>query len=65
MTHDFLPSPAPDKQHTADQIQKDLASLEALDRWMDEQLEELVAAWIHTAAPNAERAVRRNHLLHR
>ncbi len=26
------------------------------DRWMDEQLAQLVALWIHTAAPNANRS---------
>ena len=25
------------------------------DQWMDEHLEQLVAQWIHTAAPNASR----------
>jgi hypothetical protein len=28
------------------------------DQWMDEQLDELVARWVHTAAPNAARASR-------
>lgn len=58
MTHDFLPSPASENPATdnngADQIQKNLESFATFDRWMDEQLNELVARWIHTAAPNAE-----------
>lgn len=28
------------------------------DQWMDEQLDELVARWVHAAAPNAARASR-------
>jgi hypothetical protein len=32
-------------------------SFDAFDKWMDEQVELLVAQWIHTAAPNAQRAV--------
>ncbi len=28
------------------------------DQWMDGQLDELVARWVHTAAPNASRAQR-------
>jgi hypothetical protein len=55
MTHEFLPSPASENQNV-DQIQKNLESFDTFDRWMDEQLDELVARWIHTAAPNAERA---------
>jgi hypothetical protein len=30
------------------------------DQWMDEQLDELVARWLHAAAPNAARASRVN-----
>jgi len=60
MTHEFLPSPASENpaadSKCADQIQKNLESFATFDRWMDEQLDELVARWIHTAAPNAERA---------
>jgi hypothetical protein len=58
MKHDFLPAPVTDKEQSADEIQKHLESFAAFDRWMDEKLDELVAAWIHTAAPNAERASR-------
>ena len=28
-------------------------SFATFDRWMDEQLAQLVSLWIHTAAPNA------------
>lgn len=60
MTHEFLPTPASENPASAskdaDQIQKNLESFATFDRWMDEQLDELVARWIHTAAPNAERA---------
>jgi hypothetical protein len=30
------------------------------DQWMDEQLDVLVARWVHAAAPNAARASRVN-----
>lgn len=30
-------------------------SFVAFELWMDEQLEQLVARWIHAAAPNANR----------
>jgi hypothetical protein len=30
-------------------------SFELFDQWMDAQLADLVARWIHTAAPNASR----------
>ena len=60
MTHEFLPTPATENPASAkkdtDQIQRNLESFVTFDRWMDEQLDELVARWIHTAAPNAERA---------
>jgi hypothetical protein len=74
MTHDFLPTPAPENTSacesnsnansatqslSVDQIQKHLESFAAFDRWMDEKLDELVAAWIHTAAPNASRVSRK------
>jgi hypothetical protein len=34
-------------------------SFAAFDQWMDLQLDLLVARWIHTAAPNAERLAMR------
>ncbi len=55
MTHEFLPSPASKKQDP-DKIQQNLESFATFDLWMDDQLEKLVARWIHAAAPNAERA---------
>ena len=55
MTHEFLPSPASENADV-DEIQKNLESFASFDRWIDDQLEELVARWIHAAAPNAERA---------
>lgn len=61
MKHESIPSPAsykPDPQ----QICQDLESYAAFDRWMDEQLEKLVARWIHRAAPNAQRAALREKL---
>ncbi len=33
-------------------------SFDVFDQWMDSQLEQLVARWIHTAAPNASRVQR-------
>jgi hypothetical protein len=33
-------------------------SFDVFDQWMDLQLEQLVARWIHTAAPNASRVQR-------
>ncbi len=65
MTNDYLPSPASEKPQDADQIQKNLESFAAFDQWMDEQLEELVATWIHSAAPNASRSSRREMALKR
>ena len=34
---------------------------QSLDQWMDTQLNDLVAQWIHTAAPNAQRQERISH----
>jgi hypothetical protein len=38
---------------------EELAS-EAFGQWLDVELEKLVARWIHLAAPNATRSVRRS-----
>ena len=57
MIHDFIPSPASRKQDAA-RILQELQSFAAFDRWMDEQLDKLVAQWIHAAAPNANRVWR-------
>ena len=65
MTHEASPRPAAPKQPTVEEIQKSLDSLATFDRWMDEQLEALVAEWIHAAAPNAERGSFRSSLSHR
>ena len=54
MVHDFSPSPTTRKADAA-RILRELKSFAAFDRWMDEQLDRLVAQWIHTAAPNANR----------
>lgn len=35
------------------------------DRWIDAELEQLVARWIHTAAPNASRPQSLRHQLGR
>ncbi len=58
MAHESLPSSTSSKADT-NQILKELESYAAFERWMDEQLEILVARWIHRAAPNAQRAYRR------
>lgn len=57
MTHDFLSKKTPRKEDT-NRVAKALKSFAAFDRWMDAQLESLVAQWIHTAAPNADRVSR-------
>ena len=54
MVHDFLPKP-PSRKPDATQIAEQLKSFAAFDQWMDEQLDRLVARWIHAAAPNAGR----------
>jgi len=54
MMHDFVPSRASRKRDAA-RILKELQSFAAFDRWMDEQLADLVAQWIHTAAPSSHR----------
>ena len=59
MTNESLPKKASQKPDT-NQILEDLKSYAAFERWMDEQLEILVARWIHRAAPNAQRAYRRS-----
>lgn len=54
MVHDFRPSPASRKRDAA-RILKEMKSFRAFDRWMDDQLDRLVAQWIHAAVPNANR----------
>ena len=59
MTHDF----SSDTGSSQEQAQTALVveeskSFAEFDHAMDEQLERLVARWIHTAAPNASRVSR-------
>lgn len=54
MTHDSSTSPVSSKTDTM-LIVAESRSFVAFDRAIDNQLEQLVARWIHTAAPNASR----------
>jgi len=58
MTHESIPSPKPVKRETI-QILEQSESYALFDRWIDEQLEQLVAKWIHRAAPNSKFAANR------
>ena len=54
MSQDISSTSASEKENTT------LAAVETLEfvefgQWIDTQLEQLVARWIHTAAPNAKR----------
>jgi hypothetical protein len=64
MTQDSLPGPVSPKPDTAE-VARAIQSFADFDRWMDGQLEALVARWIHTAAPNADRCWRLNRHLRR
>jgi hypothetical protein len=55
-TNDRLPEVEPNLQATAIQ-EPDYE--ETFGLWMDAELEKLVARWIHLAAPNASRSLRR------
>jgi hypothetical protein len=57
MTKDSLPGPVSPKPDTTE-VARAIRSFADFDHWMDGQLEQLVARWIHTAAPNAGRAWR-------
>jgi hypothetical protein len=57
MKYDFVPS-RPSRKRDAARILKELQSFAAFDRWMDEQLDKLVAQWSHAAAPNSNRVWR-------
>lgn len=57
MTNNFQSSPA-SRKPDATLVAEQLKSFAEFDRWMDCQLESLVARWIHTAAPNANRVWR-------
>ena len=64
MVHDFRPSPASRKRDAA-RILKEMKSFAAFDRWMDDELDRLVAQWIHASAPNANREWRVTRKLRR
>ena len=66
MTHDFSSDSvsSQDQGHTA-LIVEESKSFAEFDQAMDEQLERLVARWIHTAAPNASRVSRREKKFNR
>jgi len=56
MTNNFASSGPIPPAHENDDIQVvELKSFADFDRWMDEQLESLVARWAPLAAPNASR----------
>jgi hypothetical protein len=57
MTHDFSSGSASPQEQTA-LVVEESKSFAEFDHAMDEQLERLVALWIHTAAPNASRVPR-------
>jgi hypothetical protein len=57
MTHDFLSDKLSPKQDAA-RVAEALKSFAEFDHWMDDQLDLLVAQWIHAAAPNANRISR-------
>ena len=59
MTHDFSSgSASPQEQEQTALVVEESKSFAEFDNAMDEQLERLVALWIHTAAPNASRVSR-------
>ena len=59
MTHDFSSNSAsPQEQEQMALVVVVWLCFAEFDQAMDEQLERLVALWIHTAAPNASRVSR-------
>ena len=59
MTHDFSSgSASPQEREQTAMVVEESKSFSEFDHAMDEQLERLVALWIHTAAPNASRVSR-------
>ena len=54
MIHDFSSSSVSRKADVT-LVVAESKSFAAFDEWMDVQLGRLVAQWIHTAAPNANR----------
>jgi hypothetical protein len=66
MTHDFSSgSASPQEQEQTALVVEESKSFAEFDHAMDEQLERLVALWIHTAAPNASRVSRVQKMLNR
>jgi hypothetical protein len=55
MIHDFSSSSPVSRTADAALVAAESKSFVAFDEWMDDQLGRLVAQWIHTAAPNANR----------
>jgi len=47
-----------DNENEAAMVGTESASFQKFDEWMDAELDRLVARWIHTAAPNANRLER-------
>jgi hypothetical protein len=47
-----------DSENESAMVATESASFQKFDEWMDGELEILVARWIHTAAPNANRLER-------
>jgi hypothetical protein len=58
MTHDSSISQPISLKDETTLVVAESKSFVDFDQWMDCQLEQLVAQWIHTAAPNAQRADR-------
>jgi hypothetical protein len=57
MAHKYSSDSALPKEDAA-RVAAESKSFAAFERSIDEQLTQLVALWIHTAAPNAKRADR-------
>ena len=55
MTHEFSQRPVVSNDESTTLLVAETETFVAFDLWMDAQLEQLVAQWIHTAAPNASR----------
>jgi hypothetical protein len=57
MTNDFTSNSSVSGKEKEDVVlaMTESKSFVAFDEWMDSQLAQLVAQWIHTAAPNANR----------
>ncbi len=61
MTHKTPLTPLASRRDEATLVAPRSVSFLAFDQWMDSQLTQLVADWIHTAAPNAQRQERISH----